>query len=113
MIDAEDLPGGLKARQVLKQMELNPPAKKRSRDSQTVQWIGGLYAELRAVREKGWSWKSIHAELSKIKEFPKMSPSWLSRTFEEIDREWSKKTGILPLTVRKNKKRLTTERKAA
>lgn len=105
MVSAEDIPGGLKARQVLKQMELNPPRKRGGRDNAVIQWIEGIYPELRAVREKGWSWKAIHAELSKLNEFPRVCPSYLSRIFYEMDAEWAKKTGTHALAKRKNGKR--------
>lgn len=109
MVDAEDLPGGLKARAVLTQMKLNPPRRNQSRNGTVRQYVEGLYPELRAVREKGWSWKAITEALSKIDGFPALSKHMIPKVFAQVDREWEQKTGQKALSVRLVRKK----RKAA
>lgn len=104
MTNAEDLPGGLKARAVLTQMKLNPPRTKQSRGGIARQYVEGLYAEIRAVREKGWSWKAILETLSKIDGFPALSNSAIPKVFLQVDREWEQKTGQKALSVRRARK---------
>lgn len=118
MVNAEDLPGGLKARMVLKQMEINPPKKNRARRGGIVrQYVEALYAELRSAREKGWTWKAILAELAKIDSFPVLSKSSIPKVFAEVDLEWEQKTGQKALAVkrfkRKVRKNRTVEQEAA
>lgn len=101
MVDAEDLPGGLKARARLKQMEMNPPKRNGSRGGLGRQYVESLYVELRAVREKGWSWKAILDELYKVDGFPNVLKSNLPKVFAQVDREWERKTGQKALAVKR------------
>lgn len=105
MVDPADLTGGLKARARLNQMEINPPKRCGSRSGEVRRYVEALYAELRSVREKGWAWKAIHAELSKVEGFPKVGLSSLTKVFADVDKEWEKKTGQRALSIRRNKPR--------
>lgn len=104
MVDAEDLPGGLKARAVLTQMKLNPPRRNQSRNGMVRQYVEGLYAELRAVREKGWSWKAIIEALSKIDGFPALSKNAIPKVFAQVDRELEAETGVKALPIKRARK---------
>jgi hypothetical protein len=113
MTDAEDLPGGLKARAVLKQMEGKvPPISCRARTSLLRKYVEALYPELRAVREKGWVWKKIYTELQNVEGFRGFSLSALTKMFAAVDKEWSKKTGV-PIILARRPERKRRARKAA
>lgn len=102
MIDAEDLPGGLKARAVLKQMEgKSPPISCRARTSQLRKYVESVYPELRAVREKGWTWRQIHSELAKLDGFRGFTLSAMTKMFTSVDREWEKSTGTPSIVARR------------
>ena len=98
-IDPEDLPGGLKARQLLKMLAGRPGPGRVC--SQIRNYIEALYADIRDARVAGWSWTAIRKELASVPEIPRISEKVLSQYFCEIDRQWSKETGVAPLAVRK------------
>jgi len=98
-IDPEDLPGGLKARQLLKMLACRPGPGRVC--SQIRNYIEALYADIRDARTAGWSWTAIRKELGSVPEIPQISEKILSQYFCEIDRQWSKETGVAPLAVRK------------
>lgn len=99
MVDAEDLPGALKARSLLKMLASRPGPGRVV--GQIKVYVEALYPEIREARIQGWSWAAIKKELSSVPELPKLSDKTLSQYFLDTDREWAKKTGVAPLVVRK------------
>lgn len=99
MVNAEDLPGGIKARSLLKMLASRPGPK--GGVSQARAYVEALYPELREARAQGWPWTLIRKELLKIPELPNLSLKVLSQYFLETDRKWAKETGVPPLVVRK------------
>jgi hypothetical protein len=99
MTNAEDLPGGIKARSLLKMLASRPGPK--GAVSQARSYVEALYPELREARAQGWPWTLIRKELLKIPELPNLSLKVLSQYFLEADRRWAKETGVPPLVVRK------------
>lgn len=101
-----DVPGLGKARMNLTALARNPRA---SLGASLIkeQLVESLYAEIRAARLAGYSWKRIRAAVLESGVSVRFSAGFLRKSFSEIDKRYEKETGVkaLPAETRGRKKK--------